>query len=165
MYQVPEFRSLLCQLSHLPPEEKTMEHGSWSRFLSATSKGRAEPRNLLQVQQVQWRLQIRKGLPPPTYLQQLQGTPPSFPLQSHQCGRRHFRPVNTLLTIGTKGKIKALQLHDITECSKYPNITEKLNASAAQRYKNHCSRVSRSRDTAAQRDPFLPSMIRCNFTA
>ena len=49
VYQVPEFGSHLCQLSHVLPEEKTMEHGTWSKFLSASRKGRAEPRNMLQI--------------------------------------------------------------------------------------------------------------------
>ena len=52
VYQVPEFESLLRQLSHLSPEEKTLEVGTWSRLLSAVRKGWAGPRNLLQVLQI-----------------------------------------------------------------------------------------------------------------
>ena len=48
VYQEPEFGSLLCQLSNLAPEEKTMKHGSWRRLLPAIWKGRSESRNLLK---------------------------------------------------------------------------------------------------------------------
>ena len=62
-------------------EEETVKYGTGRQQAGAGAA------NLPQVQQVQWRLQVWKGLPVPAYLQCMPRVPPCLTLQGGQGGR------------------------------------------------------------------------------